>query len=218
MQNCLWPRTTHNGVSYPPPGCMCFALLQAGLEPTHQVVRLARDAGFDNVHDYLVHLVTGAAAVLLLARWRRWMHAHPCRPAVLQCVQRPCTCGSCCSCSCADHTVRVSLFDAPAPGPPRPAPPVNPAGEDKEVIAARKLAFPWGAWLKEGGGAGDEGGSSEASAQTEGGAKARGSSPLSDDLDRDADKDQVGGAGRRVAPCAHSCCVVWCVLGEPLLQ
>jgi hypothetical protein len=32
---------------------------QAGLEPTHQVVRLARDAGFGNVHDYLVHLVTG---------------------------------------------------------------------------------------------------------------------------------------------------------------
>lgn len=33
--------------------------LQAGLEPTHQVVKLARDAGFGNVHDYLVHLVTG---------------------------------------------------------------------------------------------------------------------------------------------------------------
>jgi hypothetical protein len=32
---------------------------QAGLEPTHQVVKLAREAGFDNVHDYLVHLVTG---------------------------------------------------------------------------------------------------------------------------------------------------------------
>lgn len=41
------------------------ALLQAGLEPTHQVVRLARDAGFDNVHDYLVHLVTGMQS-------RRW--------------------------------------------------------------------------------------------------------------------------------------------------
>jgi len=36
----------------------CFCL-QAGLGPTHQVVKLARDAGFDNVHDYLVHLVTG---------------------------------------------------------------------------------------------------------------------------------------------------------------
>jgi hypothetical protein len=65
------------------------------------------------------------------------------------------------------------------------------------VIAARKLAFPWGRWLKEGfvPGDGEEeeqqgGGSSEASAQTEG--KARGSSPLSDDLDQDADKDQVG--------------------------
>jgi hypothetical protein len=35
--------------------------VQAGLEPTHQVVKLARDAGFSNVHDYLVHLVTGEA-------------------------------------------------------------------------------------------------------------------------------------------------------------
>lgn len=40
--------------------------VQAGLEPTHQVVRLARDAGFDNVHDYLVHLVTGEALVGVL--------------------------------------------------------------------------------------------------------------------------------------------------------
>jgi hypothetical protein len=44
--------------------------LQAGLEPTHQVVRLARDAGFDNVHDYLVHLVTGEALVVgVLHMW-----------------------------------------------------------------------------------------------------------------------------------------------------
>jgi hypothetical protein len=68
-----------------------------------------------------------------------------------------------------------------------------PAGEDKEVIAARKLKFPWGQWLK--GGSGDEGGSSEASAQTEGcgagcshGAKGRASSPLSDDLEAGADQ------------------------------
>jgi hypothetical protein len=43
--------------------CCTQCLMQAGLEPTHQVVRLARDAGFDNVHDYLVHLVTGEALV-----------------------------------------------------------------------------------------------------------------------------------------------------------
>ena len=33
--------------------------MQAGLEPTHQVKKMAVTAGFDNVHDYLVHLVTG---------------------------------------------------------------------------------------------------------------------------------------------------------------
>jgi hypothetical protein len=32
--------------------------LQLQLEPTHQVVRLAKEAGFTNVHDYLVHVVT----------------------------------------------------------------------------------------------------------------------------------------------------------------
>eukprot|EP00775_Hariotina_reticulata_P001683 gene1683-2027_t len=66
---------------------------KAGLEPTHQVVKLARDAGFCNVHDYLVHLVTD---------------------------------------------------------------------EDAETIAARKLAQPWGSWLKQD--------SSDASEQTAGGA------------------------------------------------
>jgi len=35
---------------------------QANLEPTAQIVKLARDAGFGNVHDYLVHLVTGGCA------------------------------------------------------------------------------------------------------------------------------------------------------------
>jgi hypothetical protein len=51
------------------PGCnvtcarlLFVSVLQAGLEPTHQVVRLARDAGFGNVHDYLVHLVTGRSS------------------------------------------------------------------------------------------------------------------------------------------------------------
>lgn len=82
-----------------------------------------------------------------------------------------------------------------------------PAGEEQEVIAARKLKFPWGQWLK--GGSADEGGSSEASAQTEAckagcshGAKGRASSPLSDDLDADADKDQV----RAQAMLAHAHC------------
>lgn len=33
--------------------------VQAGLEPTHQIIKSAKEAGFSNVHDYLVHLVTG---------------------------------------------------------------------------------------------------------------------------------------------------------------
>ena len=39
---------------------------KASLEPTHQVVKLARDAGFGNVHDYLVHLVTGTRGVFVV--------------------------------------------------------------------------------------------------------------------------------------------------------
>jgi hypothetical protein len=36
-----------------------------GLDATNQVVFLARDEGFSNVHDYLVHLVTGRRAHVL---------------------------------------------------------------------------------------------------------------------------------------------------------
>ncbi|WIA12111.1 hypothetical protein OEZ85_012185 [Tetradesmus obliquus] len=51
---------------------------RAGLDPTHQVVKLARDAGFSNVHDYLVHLVTGEDAEEIAARkvqhrWGSWL-------------------------------------------------------------------------------------------------------------------------------------------------
>ncbi|KAF6256097.1 zinc-finger domain of monoamine-oxidase A repressor R1-domain-containing protein [Scenedesmus sp. NREL 46B-D3] len=51
---------------------------KAGLEPTHQVVKLARDAGFSNVHDYLVHLVTGETQEEISARkeqhsWGCWL-------------------------------------------------------------------------------------------------------------------------------------------------
>lgn len=45
------------------PGCVCFCNCgpcrkKAGLEPTHQLVKSAQQAGFDNAHDYLIHLVT----------------------------------------------------------------------------------------------------------------------------------------------------------------
>ncbi|KAI8468001.1 MAG: zinc-finger domain of monoamine-oxidase A repressor R1-domain-containing protein [Monoraphidium minutum] len=41
---------------------------KAGLEPTAQIVFLARSAGFSNVHDYLVHLVTGEKEEEVAAR------------------------------------------------------------------------------------------------------------------------------------------------------
>ena len=49
-----------------------------GAGPTHQVINLARASGFDNVHDYLVHGVTGATPAQLLQRktsfaWGRWL-------------------------------------------------------------------------------------------------------------------------------------------------
>ena len=49
-----------------------------GLAPTHQLIKVARGAGFDNVHDYLVHTATGASPAALLARktsfaWGTWL-------------------------------------------------------------------------------------------------------------------------------------------------
>ena len=50
----------------------------AGLSPTHQIIGQARQAGFDNVHDYLVHRVVGATPTQLARRkrafaWGRWL-------------------------------------------------------------------------------------------------------------------------------------------------
>ena len=50
----------------------------AGLSPTHQIIGQARQAGFDNVHDYLVHRVVGATPEQLARRkrafaWGRWL-------------------------------------------------------------------------------------------------------------------------------------------------
>jgi len=35
---------------------------KAGLSPTHQLIKQARDTGFDNVHDYLIYRATGESA------------------------------------------------------------------------------------------------------------------------------------------------------------
>ena len=59
--------------------CNCGPCRKAhGLAPTHQVIQLARGAGFDNVHDYLVHGATGLTPAALLARkksfnWGKWL-------------------------------------------------------------------------------------------------------------------------------------------------
>jgi hypothetical protein len=42
--------------------------LRDGLSPTHQIIGVARQQGFDNVHDYLVHCATGASPAELLGR------------------------------------------------------------------------------------------------------------------------------------------------------
>lgn len=52
---------------------------KASLEPTGQVLRYAKQQGFDNVHDYLVHLVTKETPAEIAARkskfaWGAWMH------------------------------------------------------------------------------------------------------------------------------------------------
>ena len=48
-----------------------------GLLPTHQMVKLARTSGFDNVHDYLIHIKTGESASKISKRklefgWGQW--------------------------------------------------------------------------------------------------------------------------------------------------
>ena len=50
---------TYHSTQYAPTHTHCPPAAQMGLEPTHQVARLAKEAGFTNVHDYLVCLVPG---------------------------------------------------------------------------------------------------------------------------------------------------------------
>ena len=51
---------------------------KAGLEPTGQIKSIAAEAGFNNAHDYLVHLVTGESGPVIAARkttahWGAWL-------------------------------------------------------------------------------------------------------------------------------------------------
>lgn len=98
----------------PPPVCM-----QLGLDPTHQILHSAKDAGFTNVHDYLVHLVTGEDADAIAARkpaqpWGAWLTGHVVEraaaaegeegeeePAGAAAVREGSVSGSCCTASAA---------------------------------------------------------------------------------------------------------------------
>jgi hypothetical protein len=74
--------TSHNHLPPPhstrPPPTADLPCAQAGLGPTHQVIKEARGAGFGNVHDYLVHNKTREAAADIAARkeahsWGAWL-------------------------------------------------------------------------------------------------------------------------------------------------
>lgn len=69
---------------------------KAGLGPTHQLIKQARSAGFDNVHDFLVHRSTGQSPEVIAAR----KLAHPWgRFALIQQKQKPETAAVEVSCS-----------------------------------------------------------------------------------------------------------------------
>ncbi|KAF5841753.1 zinc-finger domain of monoamine-oxidase A repressor R1-domain-containing protein [Dunaliella salina] len=65
------------------PGCVCCCNCgpcrkKLNLEPTRQIVPYARSQGFSNVHDFLVHMVTGESFEAIQARkaqhpWGRWL-------------------------------------------------------------------------------------------------------------------------------------------------
>ncbi|KAL4436108.1 hypothetical protein ABPG77_005556 [Micractinium sp. CCAP 211/92] len=60
----------------------------AGLAPTHQIINQARAAGFENVHDYLVHQKTGKSAEQIAERkrqaaWGAWLDV-PFNPAAAE--------------------------------------------------------------------------------------------------------------------------------------
>ena len=56
---------------------------KAGLSPTHQVIRIARENGFDNVHDYLVWEKVGGTPESIKMRkkkfkWGQWVFDETC--------------------------------------------------------------------------------------------------------------------------------------------
>ncbi len=118
-------------------------LLQAGLEPTHQIVKLARDANFSNVHDYLVHLVTG----------ERDMHPYAAGAVGMPYSKHFCLGPIVTTCS-NGVLLLTSLLSLG----------VWLAGESAEKVSARKDTFWWGSWLKAGSSSGAD--NSDASAQT----------------------------------------------------
>jgi hypothetical protein len=112
------------------------------------------------------------------------------------------------------HKPSVQSLKQLLPAAPLSPPSPTPAGETEEAIAARKLQFPWGQWIKTGGigkakwlakkvaeaakkaAAAAAGGCGEGCSSGEHSHGAKAVSSLSDDLDMEGDKDQVREGGR----------------------
>ena len=104
---------------------------QLGLDPTNHIFRSAKDAGFSDVHDYLVHLVTGESADAIAARkpaqpWGAWLTGHVVERATAAVAEveeeegpaaaaarEDSVSGSCCTAGAAAAQVRVPLRSCP---------------------------------------------------------------------------------------------------------
>lgn len=117
--------------------------VQAGLEPTHQVLKLAREAGFNNVHDYLVHLTTGGHRQLALA----------CHASVPVLAASASTAGTNVLASTCPHRRGSTNLSASLQGHQH-ATVIGCsccAGESVEELKARKLQHSWGGGWRQGG-------------------------------------------------------------------
>ncbi len=132
--------------------------MQLNLEPTRQIVQFARSQGFGNVHDYLVHTVTGTALEnvqqMCLAFMNRQLHEQLIGCELL--TQDPMSHAAKCvvmglkSWNMAALLLSLSKCDsalATSGAAFRWHPISCFIGETFEEIQARKAKFPWGKWM-----------------------------------------------------------------------